>query len=431
MIDSIKKMLGNANNIDDWKIVFRNINSDELFFIRKGLDMDRAKDVEHIELVIYKDFIENGVKYRGSSSVKIHPAMDEAEIKNAIEAAAFAAGFVKNKYYPVALPQNGNAKIPDNSDSDFGELLPSVVNAIFKDDVFEDGGINSAELFMKRIHTRILNSRGVDISYETLFGELELITNWKGPAEEVELYKHLEFAGFNPDLLCENTREMLAISRERAYASPTPISGNCTVLLTGESVTNLFNYYYMHSGASLAYERISTVRPGDCIQGTSVSGDLINMSLDPCIEDSSESAPYDNDGFPLEPVTIIEKGILKRYWGSIRYCSYLGVEPTGVIGNIIIDGGSKSINDMKAMPYLEILVFSDFQMDPVTGSFGGEIRLGRYYDGSSTISVTGGSISGNIKDVEKEMYFSRELQKNNNYTGPKAVQLFNISVSGQ
>jgi len=69
-------------------------------------------------------------------------------------------------------------------------------------------------------------------------------------------------------------------------------------------------------------------------------------------------------------------------------------------------------------------------MDGLTGNFGGEIRLGWYFDGSNTIPVTGGSISGNIKDLQKEMYLSKELQKDNNFVGPKIVKLLNVSVAG-
>ena len=85
---------------------------------------------------------------------------------------------------------------------------------------------------------------------------------------------------------------------------------------------------------------------------------------------------------------------------------------------------------MKASPYIELVSFSDFQMDTMTGDFGGEIRLGWYFDGENTVSITGGSISGNIKEVEKEMYFSSETQKLNNFLGPKTIELSNVSLAG-
>ena len=154
------------------------------------------------------------------------------------------------------------------------------------------------------------------------------------------------------------------------------------------------------------------------------------MTLDPKLENSTSSLPYDADGFHLSRTQVIEDGLLLKYWGDLRHSYYLGVEPTGNIGNFLIEGGRESIEDMKSEPYLELVSFSDFQMDELTGDFGGEIRLGWYFDGKDTIPVTGGSISGNIKDVEKEIYLSEEMQKINNFVGPKTIQLTNVSIAG-
>ena len=69
-------------------------------------------------------------------------------------------------------------------------------------------------------------------------------------------------------------------------------------------------------------------------------------------------------------------------------------------------------------------------MDTITGDFAGEIRLGWYKDGDKLIPVTGGSISGNINEVHKEMYLSKEVQKLNNFIGPYSVKLFNVNIAG-
>ena len=85
---------------------------------------------------------------------------------------------------------------------------------------------------------------------------------------------------------------------------------------------------------------------------------------------------------------------------------------------------------MKSEAYLELAAFSHFQMNPMTGNFAGEIRLGWYYDGKTRIPVTGGSISGNIREVQENMYLSKELQQDNNFIGPKTIQLYNVTVVG-
>ena len=60
MIDKIKQILISNKNIDGYKIVENNIESNELFFVKKNVDMDRAKNVHHFKVTVYKDIEENG-----------------------------------------------------------------------------------------------------------------------------------------------------------------------------------------------------------------------------------------------------------------------------------------------------------------------------------------------------------------------------------
>jgi PmbA protein len=197
-----------------------------------------------------------------------------------------------------------------------------------------------------------------------------------------------------------------------------PSLGKHTVLLTGEGAKGLFDFYNTQANGKFVFEGISTAKVGESIQGENIKGDIISIKLVPFIENSSESAAYDNDGLPLSTVNLIENGILKSYWGNIQYSHYMDIKPTGNIRNVVVEGGSKSIAEFKKEPYLELVSFSNFQMDPFTGDFGGEVRLGWYFDGDKTVPVTGGAVTGNIKDVQKEMYLSKEIQIDNNFIGP-------------
>lgn len=433
MIEKIKKVLAACGNVDGYKITEERTEGRELFFIGKELEMNRAKEVHHFKVTVYKDFTENGEQFRGSATVPVHPTMTEAEIREVLADGVFAAGFVRNRYYPLVKPGKPMPPLPQSnfSAAPLDAWLPPLVEALYAADHYEPGRINSAEVFLNKVRTRVVNSEGVDAAREYYRGEVEFITNWKEEAgEEVELYKNLKFAGFDRESLTQTVDRMLMMSREKALAKPLPALKKHTVLLTGEPVREFFRYYYIHSGAQSVYEQISTAKLGEEFQGPETKGDRINMTLDPLMEYSSESTAFDEDGLPLSAVKIFENGVLTRYWGNNQFSFYLGVEPTGNIRNIIIGGGSKSAAEMKAEPYLELAAFSDFQMDPVTGDFGGEIRLGWYYDGKSLIPVTGGSISGNVKEVQEEMYFSRELQRENDFLGPETIQLFNVSVTG-
>ena len=86
---------------------------------------------------------------------------------------------------------------------------------------------------------------------------------------------------------------------------------------------------------------------------------------------------------------------------------------------------------MKKEPYLYVVSFSDFSMDSLSGYFGGEIRLAYLSDGEKVTPVTGGSVSGNLLELQKDMAFSTERYKDKNYDGPFAVEFHGVAVAGK
>ncbi|WP_102401587.1 metallopeptidase TldD-related protein [Haloimpatiens massiliensis] len=431
MITIIKNILS-AKDISGYKIIESITESVELFFIKKELHMDRSKKVHYFNVTVYKNFEEDGKKFTGSSTCNVYPTMTEKEIDHILEDAAYSASLIKNEFYP--LPK-ASGKISDMMVSSFAshELsywIPKLTDAIFKYDNHEKGCINSCELFLNKIYNRIVNSEGIDVNYEQYKGELEFIVNWKESGEEIELYKFIKFSDFDEKFISGNIKEMLELAREKAIATTTVKSGKYTLLLTGSPVKELFSYYFARSNVSAVYDQISQWKINQKIQGENIKGDAITMVLNPKMKNSIFSVPYDQDGVALDKVTIIENGVLNNYHGSNRYSYYLNQPTTGSINNMEFLGGSKTIEDLKKSPYIELVSFSDFQLNPLTGDFGGEIRLGWYFDGEKTIPITGGSLSGNINEVHKEMYLSKELQQFNGFIGPKTVQMFDLTVAG-
>lgn len=431
MLDRIKQILNN-NNINGYKIYENKIEANELFFIKKNVDMDRAKNVHHFKVTVYVDYEDKGDKFKGSASIKIHPTMGDEEIKKAIDEAAFAAKFVKNPYYPLVKPSSHYKKegVSDFSKKNLPYWMNEITKAIYKNDTEEKGGINSCEIFLNKIDSHIVTSEGIDVQAVSFEGMIEFITTWKEDSEEIELYRCINCSDFNPEELSQEVTDMITIAKEKAVAKNTPVMDQCTVLLTREAVIDFFHFYYTRSNAATVYSGSSTWKIGDQIQGESVKGDYITMTIDPFMKNSINSGSFDEDGFPLETVKIIEEGVLKRYIADTRYAYYLNVEPTGSIKNMIISGGSHTVNELKKGTYLETAAFSDFTVDMITGDFYGEIRLAWYFDGKNTIPVTGGSISGNIAELQQELYLSKELQKDNFFEGPKVVKLLNVTVAG-
>jgi PmbA protein len=196
-------------------------------------------------------------------------------------------------------------------------------------------------------------------------------------------------------------------------------------------VPELLSYFTFHASAEAAHGRVSRFRPGDGVQEPRAEGDPLAVSLEPHLEHSPSSQPYDEDGFPLAPTPLIREGRLLRWWGPLRWCHYLACPPTGRLPNLRVGGGSRGLSELRGGGCLEAAVFSDFQCDALTGDFAGELRLGTWHDpDGGRREVTGGSLSGRLPELAGSLLLSAELQGLDGYEGPAGVRLARAAVSG-
>ena len=434
MLDTIRRELSRTAGISAWRIREEEVEAQELFFIRRDLDMNRAKTVRHFMVTVYHDYQADSQDWRGSATVRLHPSSDGPEVRAALERALGAAALVRNRPHPLARPEESAPEFPAGG-LEAGELagrLEPVRRAVFAEDHHSEGRLNSCEIFLNRERIRILNSEGVDVRFNRGRILIELIAEWRAEGrEEVELYRELRFAEVDEEAIKAEVRELLRYSRDRAYAEPLGrrhLETGRAVLLTGEAVAEFIGYYLAQSAAENVYRKISSLEVGRSVQGR-VQEDSLTVHLSPFLAGSTASAPYDDDGHRLQEVTVIEEGVLRRYWGPLRFCHYLGCEPSGDMRNIRVAPGKQSAAELRQEPGLEIVSFSDFQSDPLTGDFGGEIRLAYLGEGEKRIPVSGGSISGNILQVQGNMVLSRELASRDSFLGPRTLGLRGVAIT--
>lgn len=419
MIECIKNHLSKMD-INDWTILEKKSRSRELFFIRKNLDMNRSKDVCTYRVTVYRDYSEDSQDFRGSATVVLGDNMREDEIAGKLDSAAYAAGFVKNPYYPIPSridPEVQNSSSP-LGESDLLPVLSEIRERLYRNDTHSEGGVNSAEIFINQYRYRFVSSRGSDVSYRQNKGEIELICDWNSGDTSVELYNMFSFADLSAPLIEEESRKQIEQCRLRAEAAQARQIDSVNIILSDHAVRDMMDFYLTHSDVKGVYEGTARGKKGELFQGDDARGDLLTITLDPLLPHSPFSAPIDRDGVELKTISLFEKGRLLRYQGSRQYSHYLNEETSGLIPNLVVECGSQSVEDWRKEPYVEIKTFSDFQMDPITGDFGGEIRLAVYFDGEKTTALSGASLSASLFDVQKEMYLSREEQKIENYSGP-------------
>ena len=112
------------------------------------------------------------------------------------------------------------------------------------------------------------------------------------------------------------------------------------------------------------------------------------------------------------------------------FAQYLGLEDSFTPGNFAVDGGRAPAEELRSGRFLEIVEFSDFQVDHMTGDIAGEIRLGYLHDGGTVTVVEGGSVSGSMREFAGTMRFSAEQKQYNSFLIPAVTRLSGVSITG-
>lgn len=411
-----------SEGVEKYLITKTEKSSSELFFIKKKLDVRRSKNVTDYNVIIYRDIEKDGTKLRGSAGADIFPSMTEEEIKEKLKEAYFAAQYAANPFFE--LVQGDGKAIIDNSvaHKSAEESARAMAGALFSVDNDSEAFINSAEFFAVNETRRIVNSDGVDVSFNKFNLNGEFVTQCK-TEEDVELYYSFEYDEVNEKALAEKAAEGIKAAKDRSVAKRCLESGNYDIILSGNELATVLSYYTNKSNASYIYSHYSDYEVGTETQGDEVKGERLNIT---CLA----TQPYSDEGIKMSDLKLVENGTLKAIHGVNRFSQYLGIKPTGYYEKIKLDAGTQTLADMKKKPYLQAVKFSDFQMDDFTGHFGGEIRLAYLFDGEKIIKVTGGSVNGIITKAHKNLVFSKEQYSDSHYEGPLAVRIENVAVAG-
>lgn len=426
MIKQILKALERAN-IAQYYINSTETQSIESFYVRQRLDLTRAVDTTEYTVTVYRSDEKDGRTLMGASDTQIYPGMEMEEIEAALRSAYHAAGFAGNQSYELYAGTK-EEYIPSTSGlakQSLEETIAQMTEALFSADVKEDVFVNSAEIFAVRQVHHILNSCGVDVSYESYQVKGEYVIQCIAP-QDVETYHSFSYRESEVEALRRDVEEALAMTQARAQAKQAPQAGEYRIILSGEQMNTLFSYYVSRSGSGMVYQQYSNYQVGMQVQGSTENvkeGDRLTIWL-------KAKDPFSSEGIPMKDRVLLEDGVLRTIHGGNRFAQYLGIEPTGFYGSIQVPVGEKPLEEMKQGAYLHIVSFSDFQMDDFTGHFGGEIRLAFLSDGERVIPVTGGSVNGSILEVQDRMVFSKERYTNSRYDGPMAVVLEGVQVAG-
>lgn len=427
MLNRIKAILNSKKNISAWIISESKSSSAELFFVKDSLDMNRATDVHEYALKLFVDFTEENVKYRGDASVLISPADSGTELEQKIERAAFSAGFVKNKWYP--LPKNENKEPISfkkyNNIEDLKNNYSKIQNILFKEYPYKSK-INSCELFAIEQTKRTVTSEGIDISYPFSEFTFEIVSDNNYGKEPVEIFNDYYLPNIDLERLESIVQKQLAETDGRSQAVDCKKLENIRVLLSGDAVEELLFFYLSQATDKMIYMNISKVK-----QGEQFVNNKLNITLDPALPSSLYAKPVDSEGKILEKYSLFENGKAVNLRTSSQFSHYLNLENKGQISTFVVDGGDKTYDELTSGDYIEILTFSSFLMDSTTGDFGGEFRLAKLVQNGKESYVSGGALSENIFKLQDKMMLSKELEKRTYSVSPKAIAFDNVCIAAK
>ncbi len=426
MIQRIKNALSRCG-VSLWRINQREEETAELFFVKKQLDTRRIKDVRKYEVTVFRDVEakDGGRPSRGFTSVMLIASMDDERLDEALKGAYYAAQFAANPYFDLPDPVQAPMveKTGELAQAPLAQSAGKMAKALFAPDVHQDAFVNSAEIFVVRSACRIVSSEGTDVSYTDARVNGEFVVQCREP-EDVEMHNTFEYDELNGEALSAKVAEALTFVRDRARAQKILKSGKYDLVLSGNAVAEVLSYYADRSSAGMVYAKYSTWRQGEDVQGET-QGERLDLTL-------RAFHPYSPEGIPTGvDLPLLEGGKLLTWHGPNRFCRYLGIKPTGDYRRLVCANGTASFESLKKGPCLWAVTFSDFQMDEMSGHFGGEIRLAYLIEEDGKVTpVTGGSVNGSILEAQKDLAFSTDRYLTARYDGPYAMRLKGVSIAG-
>jgi PmbA protein len=430
-----------------------------------GRDVENVREVEteEYELEVYNDHPfpvdfrgrggeRPGGNARGVAAIKLVPA-DRGRLEQRIEDAVTMARLVHNPAFtlpehgaypdvPLADPLLATADSRRNALDAFADELAGYVAK-------EEGvRLSAAELFLTLTETELRNSCGIQVadSATRILTELVLLTRQTRAGkdgEEAEFFKQVEARRLLDLRLEEVVAESARYARDTllAHAPKTRVG---PVVLSGEALVTLFEAFAFHASARAEYMKLVSAQVGQSLMGErEIKGDALTLRSNALRPYALGAHRFDGDGVPGQTVTLVESGVLRQRLATHRYAQYLGIPATGEGGTTEVEPGSAPLPELLRGdgPILHVVKFSSPEVDPVTGDFGSEIRLGYEIDGETVTPVKGGSVSGNVFDAFADARFASgtvhqvaagfSAGGGGDYYGPEAVRFASLRVAGE
>ncbi len=263
------------------------------------------------------------------------------------------------------------------------------------------------------IKNRIINSSGLDVSYEK---PVYLLTVYVSGMAETGYLSDGEYRYFTRPPATEDLIPRIKRRIKKALIPGKASSGKKKVILAPGVMSLMIESLEMGISGKAVVKGSSPLREK---LGTAVMGDHITISDDPLHPLLAGSRPFDDEGVPSGPRPVVERGTLRSYNLDLWSAARLGNEPTGSasrssykqlpysgFSNAVMEGGSVTPEEMIGSVDDGIIVYNPIgggQSNMMAGDFSFNVGLG--------FVISNGEIAGRVKDTMVAGNFYQDSQR--------------------
>ncbi len=435
MLNKIIAELNARKGLAGWTVRHIINSGAQVYLVPSGIEAEREVSDEKYRI----DVLRSTKSADGSPAVGSGPATLQAggDIGAAIEEAALIASLVANPPYSMPGPKPFPAvPLVDKAiKEDAGSVCVDTMKQIQQIAKYDDVRLTSAESFAETETVHVVNSRGIDAQQEATRIEIEFVLqSRKGDMNSEMIGVTTRRRASDLDMTSEISSRA-QYTRDLLNPGPAPTWQGAVVLrrdalatfLVGDdlAISTIGN---LASGAS-KYAKVSQWEIGKSIFRGEVRGDPFSFWGNRIVPFGNRSDRFDGEGIPAQRAEIVRDNVLKTFASSQKYADYLTIPATGDLGNIEVSAGKTRAQELLAEPYVEVVMFSWFHPDAISGDFASEIRLGYLVEKGKAKPFKGGQLIGNVIDGLADVRWSEETGFYGSYIGPHTARFNNFKVA--
>jgi len=436
MLTKIIEALEERNDLAGWTIRHVRSSGAQIYAIPQGIESRRAVDGERYLIdVLRNTSTADGSPAVGSGNASILPGGD---IQGAIIQASLVAGLVANPIHGIPEPTTFpsvplcDKELRKDASAAMLHVMERLRSAVAR---HPNVRLSAAECFGEVENIHLVNSRGVDAEQESTQMDIEFVLHSQKNGRESETFAEMSRRRV-ADLDVEAAIDARARHTLDSLEAESPPSWQGPVVLRNEALTAFIAGDQLSRGviqtrasAASKYAGISQWELGKSVFRSEVQGDPLSVWANRAVPFGSASNRFDAEGLPAGRIQLIRENELVSFAASQRYADYLKIPATGDFGNIELPPGITPAAELLAEPYLEVIQFSWFFPNAITGDFATEIRFGYVVQDGIRKPFRGGQLIGNYMDALADVRWSAETGLFGSYLGPQLARFNDLKVA--